>query len=99
MLTAAEVVILIFAVTNGFRVVAYFPQIIRLARDQSGAAAVSCITWVLFLVSHISTAAYAGLILAELWMMIIFTANAACSLVIVILTLARRRRQQLTSAA
>jgi len=94
MLTATEIVILTFAVTNSFRVIAYLPQIILLARDQSGAAAVSCCTWMLFLVSHISTAAYAGLVLGEPWMMLIFAANAACSLVIVILALVRRQRQQ-----
>jgi hypothetical protein len=92
MLTATELVIFTFAITNGFRVLAYLPQIIRLACDQSGAAAVSCSTWILFLVSHLSTAAYAGLVLAEPWMTFIFVTNAVCSLAIVILTLLRRRR-------
>jgi uncharacterized protein with PQ loop repeat len=91
MSSAAEFVILIFAITNGLRVVAYLPQIVRLARDQSGAAAVSCSTWILFLLSHISTVAYAALVLGDAWMTFAFAANAMCSLAIVILTLVRRR--------
>jgi hypothetical protein len=91
MSTTTEIVIAAFAVTNGLRVVAYLPQILRLARDDSGAAAVSCCTWFLFLVSHISTAAYAALILNEPWMTVVFTANAVCSAAIVALTMLRRR--------
>jgi hypothetical protein len=91
MSTTTEIVIVAFAITNGLRVVAYLPQIIRLARDDSGAAAVSCCTWFLFLVSHISTATYAALVLNEPWMTIVFTANAICSAAIVVLTMLRRR--------
>jgi hypothetical protein len=40
MSTATEIVIIAFAITNGLRVLAYLPQIIRLARDETGAAAV-----------------------------------------------------------
>lgn len=91
MSTATEIVIIAFAITNGLRVTAYLPQIIRLARDQSGAAAISCSTWFLFLISHISTAAYAALVLNEPWMTVIFTANAVCSAAIVALIILRRR--------
>jgi hypothetical protein len=92
MSTATEIVIIAFAITNGLRVVAYLPQIIRLARDETGAAAVSCCTWFLFLVSNISTATYAALVLNEPWMTVVFTANAVCSAAIVVLSMLKRRR-------
>ena len=94
MFSATDVLIVVFSITNGVRVVAYLPQIVRLARDQSGAAAVSCSTWVLLSVSNLSTAAYGGFVLGERWMMLMFTANAACNLAIAILTVVRRRPQQ-----
>jgi hypothetical protein len=94
MLSATDILILAFSITNSFRVIAYMPQIIRLARDRSGAAAVSCSTWVLFFVSNLSTAAYGGLVLGDRWMSLIFTATAGCNLAIVILTLVRRRQQR-----
>ena len=92
MVSATEVIVIAFAVTNSLRVVAYLPQIVRLIRDQSGAAAVSTCTWMLFLVSHVATAAYAGVVLEELWMCLVFVANALCSTAIVILTCMRRRQ-------
>lgn len=89
MSNATDIVIVAFAITNGPRVVAYLPQIIRLAMDGSGAAAISCCTWFHFLVSHISTA-YAALLLNEPWMTVVFAANAVCSADIVALTMLRR---------
>lgn len=91
-MSATDLIILAFAATNGLRIVAFVPQIMSLVRDDSGAAAVSCCTWMLFLISHIATAAYAGVVLREEWMCLVFTVNAACSAAIVILTLLRRRR-------
>lgn len=98
MMSASEIIVIAFAVTNSMRVVAYIPQIVRLMRDRSGAAAVSCCTWMLFLISHIATAAYAGVVLCEQWMCLLFAANAVCSAAIVILA-CLRRRQEHTSAA
>lgn len=92
MSNATEIVIIAFAITNGLRVVAYLPQIIRLARDETGAAAVSCCTWFLFLVSNISTATYAALVLNEPWMTVVFTANAVCSAAIFALATLKRWR-------
>jgi hypothetical protein len=89
--TGTEIIILAFAASNGLRVVAYVPQILQLARDESGAAAVSSCTWMLFLVSNLSTAAYASVVLDEPWMTLVFTTNAVFSAAIVSLILMRRR--------
>lgn len=92
MSNATEIVIFAFAITNGLRVIAYLPQIIRLVRDETGAAGVSCCTWFLFLVSNISTATYAALVLSEPWMTVVFTANTVCSAAIFALATLKRRR-------
>jgi hypothetical protein len=41
------------------RVVAYVPQILKAAADKNGASSISAATWLLFLVAHLSTVAYA----------------------------------------
>ena len=93
MMPATEFIVIAFTATNSLRVVAYIPQIARLARDRSGAAAVSFCTWMLFLVSHLTTSAYAGVVLSDAWMCQVFAANAMCCAAIVALTFTRRRAQ------
>src|SRR5882672_11330656 len=58
-MTIADITLAAFTLCNSLRVVAYFPQIARAARDTSGAEAISFGTWGLFLVSHTSATAYA----------------------------------------
>lgn len=96
--TATELVIMAFAATNGLRVAAYLPQIVMLARDESGAAGVSCCTWLLFLVSNISTAAYAALVLDDLQLTAVFVANSLCSGAIMALAILGRRRGKLSAS-
>lgn len=91
MMTATDFIVLAFAATNGLRIVAFVPQIVSLIRDDSGAVAVSCCTWTLFFISHVATVAYAGVVLSEQWMCLVFTVNAVCSAAIVFLTLLRRQ--------
>ncbi len=89
--TSTEVVVLAFAATNGLRIIAYVPQIMRLARDQSGAAAVSSCTWGLFLMSNLSTAAYSSVVVGESWMTVVFVINAVfCAAIVALIALSRR---------
>jgi hypothetical protein len=71
-------------------VFAYVPQIIAVARDTSGASAISYSTWGLFAVSHLSTVAYAVLVVDDWRMAPVFVANTICCLVIVGLTAWKR---------
>jgi uncharacterized protein with PQ loop repeat len=87
---AVEIAIMLFAVSNSVRVVAYVPQIVRVIRDREGAAAVSCTTWLLFAVSHMSTVAYALLVIGDWRMAIVFAANLLCCLAIIGLTVYKR---------
>ncbi len=90
--TAIEIVTVAFAATNGLRVLAYLPQIVRLARDDSGGAGVSCCTWILFLLSNIATTAYAAMVIEDWQMTAIFSANTICSGAIAMLAIVRRHR-------
>ncbi len=49
----------VFTFFNSLRFLAYVPQIVKAAKDQSGAEAISFGTWALFLASHASAMAYA----------------------------------------
>jgi hypothetical protein len=81
-----------FTLANSLRVLAYVPQILKAAQDENGASAVSCSTWTLFLISHVTTIAYALVCPGDLVMAFIFLANAfACLTIIVIIVLKRRR--------
>ena len=90
-MTVADIAMLAFTACNSVRVFAYAPQIAAIACDKSGARAISCTTWGLFAVSHLSTVGYAVLIAVDQRMAMIFAANAACCAAIVVLTLFKRR--------
>jgi hypothetical protein len=87
---AAEVALTLFALCNALRVFAYLPQIVAIARDRSGACAVSQTTWGLFAASNLSTMAYAVFALQDWVMAAIFGASAGCCLAIVGLTALKR---------
>jgi len=71
-----DITLMAFTLCNSFRVVAYLPQILKAVTDASGARAISSATWGLFLLSHISTAAYALVNRGDWGMASIFAANA-----------------------
>ncbi|MGN6747224.1 MAG: hypothetical protein ACTHJS_01385 [Xanthobacteraceae bacterium] len=83
--------LLFFAVGNAFRIAAYFPQIVRILRDESGARAISCCTWTMFAIANLSTVTYAALVLGDRYVTSVFLVNFCCCAGIVIVTLQRRR--------
>lgn len=89
-MTGAEITIAAFAVSNAVRVLAYLPQIVRIARDRDNARAVSCATWGLFAISHLATVAYALTVAADLTMAAIFTLNMLACIAILGLTILKR---------
>lgn len=90
MFSAVEIAITAFAVSNSVRVLAYVPQILRVARDRDGAAAVSCLTWLMFALSHLSTVAYALIVIEDWRMAAIFGVNLLCCLAIIGITCHKR---------
>jgi hypothetical protein len=91
-MTGGEVALFAFTACNALRVVAYVPQILKIARDGGGASAISYTTWGLFGASHLSTVAYALATLHDWKLAFIFSANTAACAAIVGVTLYKRRR-------
>lgn len=83
MITTENAVVLAFLITNTGRVLTYLPQIVAIARDRNRAVAVSCVTWSLFSVSNLASALYAGLVAADIAMLVAFAANTLCCAVII----------------
>jgi uncharacterized protein with PQ loop repeat len=91
-MTAADLAMGLFAGFNSVRILAYVPQIIRIARDRDGARAISYGTWLSFALSHLSTVSYALLVVSDVRMAAVFGANTVACLIILILTIHKRRR-------
>ena len=95
---AAEFALLLFTAVNSLRVVAYVPQILKVARDQSGASAISYTTWGMFAVSHLSTVLYAVLHVQDARMATVFAANFVASCLILGLTAWKRSACRVAAA-
>ncbi len=89
-MTRTDAALMIFTGFNLFRVVAYVPQIVLIGRDRNGAAAVSCTSWLMFALSHVSTVAYALVVVGDVAMAVAFTANALCCFAVVGMTAYKR---------
>ncbi|MDX8452937.1 hypothetical protein RFM98_09230 [Mesorhizobium sp. VK9D] len=59
-MTHGDLSFYLFTVFNGLRLVSYLPQIIRVARDENGASAISYTTWLLWTGPNATTGLYAG---------------------------------------
>jgi uncharacterized protein with PQ loop repeat len=88
--TPADVALIVFTACNTARVFAYLPQIVKIRHDTQGATAISYATWILFGVSHLSTVAYAVLVVDDWRMAAVFAANTGCCAIIVGLTAWKR---------
>lgn len=97
-MNATDLALMGFTLCNSARLVAYVPQIACLVRDADGARAISCTTWTLFALSHLSTIGYALTVVHDLRMAAIFGVNTLCCLGIVGLTLFKRRRARAENA-
>lgn len=91
-MTAGDVALAVFTACNSGRLVAYAPQILRIARDDRGADAISYTTWTLFALSHVSTVAYAVLTVDDWKMAAVFGANTLCCIAILAVTAYKRAR-------
>jgi hypothetical protein len=87
-----DITLALFAACNSIRIVAYLPQLHKAAIDRNGASAVSCATWMLFLVAHLSTVAYAIVNRSDWGLAALFSTNALCCAAILAITYWKRRR-------
>jgi len=81
-----------FMLVNSLRILAYVPQMLTAAKDVNGASGISCSTWALFLVSHLTTIIYAIVCLKDFVTALIFSGNALACLAVITITFIKRRR-------
>jgi hypothetical protein len=86
----AEATWLAFAAFSGLRTISYVPQIIRIAKDQNGASAISYPTWLLWTGAHASTGLYAAMNLNDVWLAIGSSIYALCCMAVICLTVFKR---------
>jgi hypothetical protein len=94
-----ELTLAAFTACNSMRILAYIPQIHKAATDNSGAVAISCTTWLLFLVAHLSTVAYAIVNQADWSMAACFAGNGLCCVAILVVAMLKRRAAARQSAS
>src|SRR5262245_41016960 len=81
---------LAFAAFSGLRTISYVPQIIRIAKDRSGASAISYPTWLLWTGANVTTAMYAATNLNDAWLAFVSSIYAVCCIVVIALTAIKR---------
>lgn len=89
-MTIADYSMVAFALLNGGRTVAYFPQMMRVYRDPHDAAAVSLLTWAMFAAANVATVCYALTVSDDRIIATVFALNAIGCLAIVGLTAFKR---------
>lgn len=89
-MTLADYSVAAFALLNGGRAFAYFPQIIRVYRDPYGADAVSIATWGLFAAANVATVCHALIVANDPIVALVFAMNAVGCLAIVAMTMVKR---------
>jgi hypothetical protein len=78
-----------FTILNGARIFAYFPQIICVCRDRTGASSVSTMTWGTFCSANLGTVFYA-LTIGDRVIAGVFVLNAIACTVILALIIRKR---------
>jgi uncharacterized protein with PQ loop repeat len=86
-----EFTLALFAACNSIRVVGYLPQIHKAATDKNGASSISFMTWMLFLLAHLSTVAYALVNRSDWGLAACFSTNALCCIAILVIAYWKRR--------
>jgi hypothetical protein len=90
-MTLGDLSFCLFTLFNGLRVVSYLPQILRVARDENGASAISYTTWLLWTGANATTGLYAGVNLGDPMLAAINWLNAVCCALVIALTAWKRR--------
>jgi hypothetical protein len=89
-MTLSEYSLSAFAVLNTARIIAYFPQAMRIYVDVNGAKAVSIATWSLFSAANLATVSYALTVVEDPLVATVFSLNTIGCLVIVGFTIWKR---------
>jgi uncharacterized protein with PQ loop repeat len=89
---SSDIVYDLFTVCNTLRLVSYLPQMYKIARDTSGASAISYSTWILWTAANGSTAIYSFTNLGDITLAWTNGVNALCCTAVITLTAFKRRR-------
>jgi hypothetical protein len=82
----------IYAVCNAARLLSYVPQIVAVARECSGAHALSLISWTFWSFSHAVTAIYCATVVDDALLAGMMWGNAiGCAAVVALTTIKRRQ--------
>lgn len=79
-----------FSFFNLLRLISYLPQILAVARDENGAAAISMSCWMIWIGANGTTAFYAGLTIGDPALTLVSAFNAACCAIVVLLAVQKR---------
>ena len=82
----------IYAVCNAVRLLFYVPQVMAVARERSGAYAISIITWTFWSFSHAVTAVYCYAVIHDALLSFMMWGNAFGCIAVVALTMVKRHR-------
>src|SRR4051812_21989501 len=75
---------------GGIRCLSYLPQIVRIARDDNGASAISYITWFSWIFANLTTALYAVFNLGDVYLATVSVLYAFFCTVVLLLTVFKR---------
>lgn len=82
----------LYTVCNALRLLSYVPQIVAVARENSGAHAISLMSWSFWLLSHAATALYCATVVKDPLLAAMMWGNTAGCVGVVALTVIKRHR-------
>lgn len=81
-----------YVACNAVRLLSYVPQIVAVAREGSGAHAISLTTWLFWTLSNAATAIYCSTVINDLLLAATMWGNAAGCVAVASLTMMKRQR-------
>lgn len=81
----------LYVATNSARVFGYVPQILAIHRCRDGVPAISLLTWLSWLVSHMTAVLYGALIVHDPFFLLVSVLNLTGCSVVTSMVVARRR--------
>lgn len=97
---SVQTLIVLYFISNAFRIVSYVPQIIQVAKQQDDVRAISLWTWGMWTVSNTTTALYALFVLekADFMLAALNFGNALGCLSVILIVIAKRKAYAVKNA-